>query len=129
MQEEFRNSEYDRLHRIAQLCRKQLPEPFAVDALLMIYDVCRAHNLSGAELLEIFGPQALALVRGGKHIAPRENPVVCSKMDLTWERPFVVTQIGHIGSDGAMRPAEDADEGGNAFLMQEIFRKRRSGEA
>ncbi len=67
-------------------------------------------------------------MQAGKHTAPRENPVVYSKMDLTWDRPFVVTQIGYIGEDGVMHPAEDASEGGNAFLMQEIFRRRRSGE-
>jgi hypothetical protein len=95
----------------------------------MLYDVCRAHELSTGELLTIFGRQGLAFVQAGKHAAAREHPVVYSKMDLTWDRPYVVTQIGHIGKDHIMHPAEDADEGGSAFLMQEIFRRRRSGEA
>lgn len=129
MQHEFTSPEYNRLRRIAHICASQLPEPFAVDALLMLYDVCRAHELTLDELRHIFGKKALAFVQAGKHTAPRENPVVHSKMDLTWDRPFVVTQIGYIGQDRAMHRAEDAHEGGNAFLMQEIFRRRRSGEA
>jgi hypothetical protein len=128
MQHELANSEYARLRRIAQICRHQLPEPFAVDALLMLYDVCRSHDLSAAELRYIFGKQGLAFVQNGKHSAPREHPVVCSKMDLTWERPFVVTEIGYIGQDGVLHRALDAAEGGKAFLMQEIFRRRRTGE-
>ena len=128
MQHEFTSPEYNRLRRIAHICASQMPEPFAFDALLMLYDVCRAHELTVEELCHIFGKQALALVQAGKHTAPRENPVVYSKMDLTWDRPFVVTQIGYIGQDRAMHRAEDAGEGGNAFLMQEIFRRRRSGE-
>ncbi len=129
MQHEFTSPEYSRLRRIAHICASQLPEPFAVDALLMLYDVCRAHELTLEELLHIFGRPGLAFILGGKHTAPRENPVVYSKMDLTWDRPFVVTQIGYIGQDRAMHKAEDASEGGSAFLMQEIFRRRRSGEA
>jgi hypothetical protein len=129
MQYEFASPEYDRLRRIARICASQLPEPFAVDALLMLYDVCRAHELTVEELLYIFGKQGLVIVQAGKHTAPHENPVVYSKMDLTWDRPYIVTQIGYIGSDRAMHRAEDASEGGNAFLMQEIFRRRRSGEA
>ncbi len=129
MQHEFTSPEYNRLRRIAHICCNQLPEPFAVDALLMLYDVCRAHELSAEELLHIFGKQGLAFVQAGKHTAERENPVVHSKMDLTWDRPFMVTQIGYIGKDHVMHPAEDAGEGGNAFLMQEIFRRRRSGDA
>jgi hypothetical protein len=129
MQHELSHPEYARLRRIAHLCRQQLPEPFAVDALLMLYDVCRAHDLNAEELLYIFGPQGLTFVRSGKHTAPREHPVVCSKMDLTWDRPFVVTEIGYIGRDHTLHKAEDAGEGGRAFLMQEIFRRRRSGEA
>ena len=128
MQHEFTSPEYNRLRRIAHICASQLPEPFAVDALLMLYDVCRAHELTHEELLHIFGRQGLTFVQAGRHAAPRENPVVYSKMDLTWDRPFVVTQIGYIGDDGAMHRAEDAREGGSAFLMQEIFRHRRSGE-
>ncbi len=127
MQHELASPEYSRLRRIAHICASQLPEPFAVDALLMLYDVCRAHELTPEELRYIFGSQALAFVQGGKDTAPRENPMVYSKMDLTWDRPFVVTQIGYIGEDGAMHAAEDASEGGNAFLMQEIFRRRRNG--
>ena len=127
MQHELSSPEYSRLRRIAHICASQLPEPFAVDALLMLYDVCRAHELAPEELRYIFGSQALALVQAGKHTAPRENPVVYSKMDLTWDRPFVVTQIGYIGEDGTMHAAEDASEGGKAFLMQEIFRRRRNG--
>ena len=127
MQHELSSPEYSRLRRIAHICASQLPEPFAVDALLMLYDVCRAHELTPEELCYVFGSQALAFVQAGKHTAPRENPVVYSKMDLTWDRPFVVTQIGYIGEDGAMHAAEDASEGGNAFLMQEIFRRRRNG--
>jgi hypothetical protein len=50
-------------------------------------------------------------------------------MDLTWDRPFVVTEIGYVGSDRTLHKAEDAEEGGRAFLMQELFRRRRSGEA
>jgi hypothetical protein len=128
MQHELASPEYNRLRRIAHICASQLPEPFAVDALLMLYDVCRAHELTPDELNYIFGRQGLAFVQAGRHTAPRENPVVYSKMDLTWDRPFVVTQIGCIGPDGTMHEAEDASEGGNAFLMQEIFRRRRSGE-
>ena len=127
MQHELTSPEYSRLRRIAHICASQLPEPFAVDALLMLYDVCRAHELTVDELRNIFGSQALAFVQAGKHTALRENPMVYSKMDLTWDRPFVVTQIGYIGEDGAMHAAEDASEGGNAFLMQEIFRRRRNG--
>lgn len=129
MQQEFTNPEYSRLRRIARICVNQLPEPFAVDALLMLYDVCRAHELCPEELLYVFGPQGLTFVQNGKHTAPREHPAVCSKMDLTWERPFVVAEIGTIGKDRVMHRAADAAEGGNAFLMQEIFRRRRSGEA
>jgi hypothetical protein len=128
MQHELPNSEYARLRRIAQICRRQLPEPFAVDALLMLYDVCRSHDLGVEELLYIFGRQGLTFVQAGKHTAPREHPVVYSKMDLTWERPFVVTEMGYIGADGAMHRARDVAEGGNTFLMQEIFRRRRTGE-
>ena len=127
MQHELSSPEYSRLRRIAHICASQLPEPFAVDALLMLYDVCRAHELTPEELYYIFGRQTLTFVQAGKHTALRENPVVYSKMDLTWDRPFVVTQIGYIGEDGAMHAAEDASEGGNAFLMQEIFRRRRNG--
>ena len=112
MQHEFTSPEYNRLRRIARICTSQLPEPFAVDALLMLYDVCRAHELTPEELLHIFGRQGLTFVLAGKHTAPRENPVVYSKMDLTWDRPFVVTQIGYIGHDHAMHRAEDARRGG-----------------
>jgi hypothetical protein len=129
MQHELTSPEYSRRRRIAHVCASQLPEPFAVDALLMLYDVCRAHELNLEELRFIFGQQALAFVQAGKHNATRENPMVYSKMDLTWDRPVVVTQIGYIGADGAMHAAEDASEGGNAFLMQEIFRRRRNGTA
>jgi hypothetical protein len=129
MQHEFTNPEYSRLRHIARVCANQLPEPFAVDALLMLYDVCRSHELSTEELHYIFGPQALTFVQSGKHTAPREHPVVYSKMDLTWDRPFVVTEIGCIDKDRVMHRAVDGAEGGKAFLMQEIFRRRRTGEA
>lgn len=124
--QEFTNHEYDRLRRIAHLCRCQLPEPFAIDTLLMLYDVCDAHELCADEMIEIFGVPVLHMIIASKSSASRENPVVYSKMDLTWDRPFVVTQIGSIGGDRVMRPATDED-GGNAFRMQEIFRKRRRG--
>ena len=124
---ELMNEEFDRYRRIAHICAGQLPEPFAVDALLMIYQICVAYDLSPAELTAVFGAHTLAFIEAGALGAPAENPAVTCNFDMTWDRPFVVTEIGVIGTDGKMRRVVDQDLGGNAYLFQELFRKRRSG--
>lgn len=124
---EFTNQEFDRYRRIARLCAVHLPEGFAVDALLMLYEICVAHDLSPAEMVEMFGQSTLHFIEAGAHTAYLENPQPGCKIDTGWERPFVITEIGCIGKDRVLRRATDADEGGKAFLFQEIFRRRRSG--
>jgi hypothetical protein len=122
------NEEYARLREFARLMVAQMPEPFAIDMLLMLYQMCMAHVLPLDELLDVFGPAGFAFVSAAVYEAPRENPEPRYKVAPAWPQTFVVTQIGHIDEDGIMRPAQDEIEGGTSYLFQEFFRRRRSGD-
>ncbi len=119
--------EFAHMREFARLMAAQMPEPFAIDMLLMLYQVCMAHAVPLDELLDIFSPAGLDFVAAAVYAAPRENPDPYYKIAPIWPHKYVVTQIGHIGTDGSLHPAKNETEGGTSFLFQEFFRRRRSG--
>jgi hypothetical protein len=61
-----------RLHTLVQLYVEELPLQAAVDALLLIYDVCEILDLTADQLETIFGSAPLRLVTGFAYgAAPR----------------------------------------------------------
>ena len=66
----------ERLRTLVQLYVEELPLPAAVDALLLLYDVCELLELSGDHLERIFGSAPLRLVTGYAYgEGPRPGPV------------------------------------------------------
>ena len=58
------DEQLERLHCLAQLFAEELPDGGAIDALVLLFDVCEILGLSAEKLERVFGPAVLTWVTG-----------------------------------------------------------------
>jgi hypothetical protein len=58
------NEQLKRIRDLAQLNVEKMPDAQALDALVLLYDMCEILELPAERLAQVFGAEALTLVTG-----------------------------------------------------------------